>query len=450
MERSRASRDYLAMPVRRAVWALALPAFATHLVRLANFIVDQYWVGRLTDPQVGLAAVSASNFLIWSTFALSQLFSAGLQAKVARAVGAGDHREQALAIRHGMALALSIGSGVALAGLLVMPHVFAWQHLSPAVAKAAGEFLTVTFAVLPVNFIAAAMITIYNAEGDPGTPLKVFCIGLVINTVLDPPFILGWGPIPAMGVRGSALVTALVVITHTLVLGWLHRRKMAERLQVPLEPRQFVPFLRLGLPVAAQGVLFSSVYVVLVRVLAPFGDAPVAALGLGHTIEGLAHFLCVGFGTAAATLVGQNLGAGRPEEARRAAWAAVGQLSLVLSLAAVGYGANAPRLLALFMAHPQAGVISAGTGYLHVAALVQVPGGLRVVLSSAMVGAGDTVAPTVSLVCTLLRIPLAFWLARSVGLGPWGVWYSIGLTVVLEAVVMAALFARGRWQHRVV
>ncbi|MBI5831840.1 MAG: MATE family efflux transporter [Armatimonadetes bacterium] len=436
------------MPLRRAVWALALPAFATHLVRFANFIVDQYWVGRLTDPQVGLAAVSASNFLIWSTFALSQLFTAGLQAKVARAVGAGDTHEQAVAIRHGMALALSIGTGVAVAGLLLMPHVFAWQHLSPPVAKAASEFLTITFAVLPVNFVAAAMITIYNAEGDPSTPLKVFCIGLVINSLLDPPFILGWGPIPAMGVKGSALVTAMVVVTHTLVLGLLHRRKMADRLSVEFHPRECLPFLRLGLPVAAAGLLFSSVYVFLVRILAPFGDAPVAALGLGHTIEGLAHFLCVGFGMAAATLVGQNLGAGRPEQARQAAWAAVGQLSLALGFVALGYGLNAPHLLALFMANPQAGVIAAGSDYLHMAAWVQVPGGLRVVLNSAMVGAGDTVAPTVSLVCTLLRIPLAFALAQRLGLGPRGVWLSIGATVLIEAAMMSWLFARGRWQAR--
>lgn len=435
-------------PIARAIRIVALPAMGSLVLRYANHAVDQFWIGRLSHAADALAAIGAANFLIWAFYAQSALFNTGLQALVARAVGAQDPAAKARAEKHGLALAMLLGVVACAAGLLLLDHVLAFQQVAPEVKVLAKQYLTIILAGLPISYVGMAVGTIYRAEGDTLTPFRLAILALVLNTAFDPPFIRGWGPLPAMGLAGSALVTVGVQLVQMLILLALHRRK--ERpVQVRFEVGQWWLFLKLGVPVACSGTLFSFIYIVLVKVLAPFGTASVAALGLGHTIEGLPHFLCVGFGMAAATLVGQNLGAGRPEAAEQVTWRVAWYLTLVITPVALGYGLLAGPLLSVFMNPPDPEVIRLGTQYLRVAAAVQLAGGLELVLWNAMTGAGYT-APTTALdmIVVALRIPVAILLAHKLGLGPSGVWYSIGLMSVTGAVGMWALFRRGTWKHK--
>ncbi len=406
------------------------------------------WIGRLSQPADALAAIGAANFLVWAFYAQAALFNTGLQALVARAVGAQDAVAKAKAEQHGLALALLLGVVACAVGLLLLDWVLSFQQVSPAVQVLAKQYLVIILAGLPISYVGMAVGTIYRAEGDTLTPFRLAVLAVVLNTLLDPPFIRGWGPLPALGLAGSALVTVGVQLLQMLWLLALHRRK--ERpVRVSFELRQIGLFLRLGVPVACSGTIFSFIYIVLVKVLAPFGTAPVAALRLGHTIEGLPHFLCVGFAMAAATLVGQNLGAGRPEAAEQVTWQVVRYLAIVILPVALGYGLLAGPLLSLFMAPPDPEVIRIGSQYLRVAACVQLAGGLELVLWNAMTGAGYT-GPTTALdiVVLGLRIPVAILFAHRLGLGPLGVWYSIGLMSVTGAVGMLWLFRRGTWKHK--
>jgi len=418
------------------------------VLRYANHAVDQFWIGRLSQPADALAAIGAANFLVWAFYAQAALFNTGLQALVARAVGAQDAVAKAKAEQHGLALALLLGVVACAVGLLLLDWVLSFQQVSPAVQVLAKQYLVIILAGLPISYVGMAVGTIYRAEGDTLTPFRLAVLAVVLNTLLDPPFIRGWGPLPALGLAGSALVTVGVQLLQMLWLLALHRRK--ERpVRVSFELRQIGLFLRLGVPVACSGTIFSFIYIVLVKVLAPFGTAPVAALRLGHTIEGLPHFLCVGFAMAAATLVGQNLGAGRPEAAEQVTWQVVRYLAIVILPVALGYGLLAGPLLSLFMAPPDPEVIRIGSQYLRVAACVQLAGGLELVLWNAMTGAGYT-GPTTALdiVVLGLRIPVAILFAHRLGLGPLGVWYSIGLMSVTGAVGMLWLFRRGTWKHK--
>ncbi len=435
-------------PLHRSVWRLALPATGALLLRYANHAVDQFWVGRLTNSADSLAAITASNFLIWAIYGLSALFGTGLQAMVARAVGAGDDFAYARAVKHGTRLAIALGLLGCAGGLAGLGPVLGFQRLAPEVQALARQYLAVIFLGLPVTYLSLAVGTIYRAEGDTVTPFRVAFLTVVLNAALDPPFIRGWGRIPAMGIMGSAIVTVAVQVVQLLVLLHLHRRRPVMA-TVAFEWTQVLRFVKIGLPVAGAGVFFSLVYVALVRVLAPFGTAPVAALGLGHTIEGFAHFLVVGFATAAATLVGQNLGAGRPHHAALAAWRVVLYLSSILLPVAAAYGMFAPVLLGLFMSPADPEVIRYGTEYLRVAAAVQLFGGLELVMWQAQTGAGETVAPTALDICVQgARVPLAAWLAHRLGLGPLGVWLSIGVMSIVGAGGMTALFCRGRWRTK--
>ncbi len=437
-------------PLSRAVWRLALPAMGAMLLRYTNHAVDQFWIGRLDQAADSLAAISAGNFVIWMIYAQAALFGTGLQALVARAVGARDPLEQARAMQHGVALALLLGLLVAVAGLVGKGWLLRFQELQPAVNTLAGGYLAIIFLGLPVSYVGMAFDTIYRAEGDTLTPFRVGLVAVVVNTLLAPVLIRGWGAIPRLGIHGAALVTVGVQTIQMLILAHLHRRRERPA-AVRVEVAQLGRLVRLGLPVALSGTLFSFIYVALVKVLSPYGSAPVAALGLGHTIEGFPHFLCVGFAAAAATLVGQNLGAGRPAQAERAAWAVLRYLLLLLAPIALLYGVFAPQLLRCFMNPPDPEVIRYGTQYLRMAAAVQLCGGVEVVLFQALVGAGWTVAPTaVNLGVLALRVPLAILLARTCGLGPLGVWLSIGAMTSLFAGLMTALFRWGRWKTRII
>jgi len=437
-------------PIARAVRIVALPAMGSLVLRYANHAVDQFWIGRLSQAANALAAIGAANFLIWAFYAQSALFNTGLQALVSRAVGAQDPVAKAKAEKHGLALAMQLGVVACLVGLAILDWVLSFQQITPEVKVLAKQYLVIILAGLPISYVGMAIGTIYRAEGDTLTPFRLAVLALVLNTVFDPPFIRGWGPLPAMGLAGSALVTVGVQLVQMLVLLALHRRK--ERpVTVAFELDQWGRFLKLGVPVAFSGTLFSFIYIVLVKVLAPFGTASVAALGLGHTIEGLPHFLCVGFAMAAATLVGQNLGAGRPEAAEQVTWKVVWYLALVIAPVALCYGLLAGPLLGVFMNPPDPEVIRIGTQYLRIAACVQLAHGFELVLWNAMTGAGYT-GPTTALdiVILSLRIPVAYLLAHTLGLGPIGVWYSIGLMTVGGAVGMLVLFRRGTWKHKVV
>ncbi|NUQ01484.1 MAG: MATE family efflux transporter [Armatimonadetes bacterium] len=434
-------------PLSKVIWRIALPAMGAMLLRYANHAVDQYWVGRLAQAATALAAVSSCNSIIWAIYSPSALYATGLQALVARAVGARDPLAHARAMKHGLTLAVVLGVLVASLGVLTLDHLLRFQGLSAEVRRLGHGYLAILFVGLPINYVGMAFDTVYRAEGDTVTPFRIGLLAALLNAVGAPLLIRGWGPIPSLGINGAALMTVGVQCLQLVILAALHRRR--ERVPgIGFELAEGWRFIRLGAPVAVSGTVFSLIYVVLVKILAPFGDESVAALGLGHTIEGLPHFLCIGFATAAATLVGQNLGARRPEAAARAAWRVAGSLLAILLPVALTYGLLAPQLLSLFMDPPDPEVLRWGTQYLRVAAAVQLFAGLELVMWQALVGAGETLPTTaIDLLVLALRLPLAWLLAHYLGLGPLGVWLSIGMMTIVGALAMTLFFRMGTWQR---
>ena len=277
------------------------------------------------------------------------------------------------------------------------------------------------------------------------TPRRL-ALAVVLNLVLDPLLILGWGPFPALGIRGAAAAT-LVTRGAACAVGFalLARRGLIARAR----PRWAA--LReqgsIGLPVAASGVVFSLVYVVLTRFTSEFGTSALAALGVGHKVESLSYMVCLGFGVAAATSVGQNLGAGSPDRARRS-----GETATVFATAA---GA---LVAALFLVWPEGvmevftddpGVVRDGASYLRIVAVAQLFMAADLVLESAMSGAGYTLLPmAASVLLTVARLPLAVGLAAVMGLA--GIWWAISGTAVARGVAMAWIWRRGRWRRRAV
>jgi Na+-driven multidrug efflux pump len=208
--------------------------------------------------------------------------------------------------------------------------------------------------------------------------------------------------------------------------------------------RAALTVLRIGAPTAATGIFFSLVYIGLTRITTRFGTSALAALGVGHKLEGLAYQVAVGFGLASAAIVGQNLGAGRTDRARRAGWLSARYACMAASVVAVGFVVAPEALVGVFSRDP--GVIATGASYLRIIAAAEITMALEIVLEGSLGGAGFTVEPMLwSGSLTAARIPLAAWLAG--GLGVAGIWWAISVTALGRGIAMAVLWRSGRWQR---
>lgn len=424
--------------IDRAILHLGAPAALAALLQAAFLVVDTFWLGRV--GAVAIAAVSTAGFVMWLAQTLGEGTATGSASLLAHAVGAADTRAVAEARDAGLAIALWGGAAVSVLGLAVLGPTFAFMGTDAAVTAAGRTYLGVILAAMPVYFLFAWVSAAFRAIGDARTPLRLLAVAAVVNVVLDPLLIFGPGPFPRLGVLGAAIATALAwgaaAATGWIRLGRTVGRPSAARVLQP--PRAAVRGLRVGLPLAAEGALFSLIYVGLTRILAAFGTEPVAALGIGHKLEVLNYFVCAGMGAATTTLVGQSLGAGRPARAARAAWRALFLTVLPVGAVTAALVAFPEAAVSVFIADP--GVIAAAVPYILLVGLSQPFMAAEVVLVGAFAGAQRTALPAaVEILLTAARIPLAALLVAA-GAGFVGVWTAIALTTVVKGTALAAMF----------
>jgi putative MATE family efflux protein len=398
-------------------------------------------VGRTLGADA-LAAVSLASYVVWVIVSIGELVGVGLTAVAARRHGEGDPASAARATGTALAMAVALGVVVGAGGVLGLAPVLELMDATGPVAELAREFLVVQLVGAVLIYGYFVVTAAFRSAGDTRTPFLLLGASVLLNLVLDPIMILGWGPVPALGVYGAALATVLTRGLGLLAgLELLHRRGGIALAFTVAVARTIA---RIGLPTMLTGVLFSLVYMLLVRIVGRFGTPAIAALGVGHKIEGISYMICIGFGLAAETLVGQNLGAGRPERARRAGW-------LTTRLASV----PAWALAALFLAVPGAlvgvftddpGVIRDGSLYLRAAAVAQLAMAFETVLEGGLTGAGYTLLPMIAVVgISALRIPLADLVAGPFGLE--GIWWMLALTAMARAAAMTSLWQWGRWER---
>jgi len=429
-------------PLSRAIIRLALPAVGSALLQLVFLLVDIFWVGRILGA-AALAAVSTAGYAVWILASLAEMVGVGLTAVAARRHGEGAHGLAAVVA--GTTLSVAVGGGVVIASLgwLVVPALFAAMGTPADVTELGHRYLSTYLLGAPLVLGFFAVEATFRASGDTRTPLALLAVSVVLTVVLDPLLITGAGPFPALGIRGAAIAA---VLTRGLVLALgfiiLVRRRLV-RLSV-WDGRSALTVLRVGAPTAAYGVFFSAVYIGLSRITAKFGVPALAALGIGHKLEGVSYMVATGFALASAALVGQNLGAQRPDRARRAAWLTTGFATTVGIAAALAFIAFPGYLVGVFTRDP--GVVAAGASYLRIMSIVQVTMGCEIVLEGALAGAGFTLQPMLWMALfTAARIPLAAWLVGALGVA--GVWWAISVTAVAKGVAMALLWRGDAWQR---
>lgn len=429
----------------RAVRGIAIPAVASNLLMTLFASLDAYWVGTRVGSE-GLAAVSTSVFWIWMVVAVAEMVGVGLTAVAARRHGEGRPGEAARTAGDAVFLAVGLGLVIALLGSWRLDHLFAIMHTPPEVSALGRAYLHTYLLGTPLLYGFFAVDATFRAAGDTRTPFLLLLASVAVTVFLDPALILGWWGLPRMGIAGAAFAT-VATRSAVFVLGvvLLLRRGMV-RFGRP-RGRPLAAICRIGLPTALTGSFFSIIYILLTRTTTTFGTPALAALGLGHRVESWVYMMAVGFGAAAAAVVGQNLGAGQPERAERAGWMSMGYGMVPAGVLFVLMLTVPTQIASSFTGDPA--VIAETARYLRIAAVAQLVLMAEVVLEGALGGAGHTVPPMLaSTTLTAARLPLAAW--SSARWGVVGLWWTISLTAVARGVAMALLWRRGRWKRSTV
>jgi putative MATE family efflux protein len=337
-----------------------------------------------------------------------------------------------------------LGTVVAVLGTLLVPWLFAVMRTPPDVSALGRSYLATYLLGAPLLYGFFAVDAGFRAAGDTRTPFLLLTASVAVTLVLDPLLILGLSGAPRLGIAGAAVATvATRGAVFLMGVGILHRRGLLRVARPRLGP--IAAICRVGLPTALTGSFFSIIYVLLTRTTTRFGTPALAALGLGHRVESWLYMMAVGFGASAAAVVGQNLGAGRPDRAARAGWVSVGY-ALVPAAILFALLLSMPAALAGAFTDDPAVIVETAR-YLRIAAVAQLVLCVEVVLEGALGGAGDTVPPMLaSTTLTAARLPLAAWSAARWGVV--GVWWTISLTAVARGIAMALLWRSGRWRHR--
>jgi len=440
----------LAGPLSRQIWRLFWPACTVMLFETANTVANLFWVAKLgTQP---VAGVVSSMFIFWLAFSLLNIVTSGVIATVSRCLGAQKVELARHYATQALLFALAFGLLVGTGGVVFGKQFFQWMGNAPEVAALGYRYLSALSVFLPFLFGAETAASIFRASGDTKTPMMVTGSALIFNIVLNPFLIFGLGPFPRLEMAGAGLSTGIAYTAELLTFLFIIKKKrppFAPLLSARIKPdyRTIGEITRIGLPVSISGISFTVVYLFLDNLASSFGVFALAALGFGNRIEAVSFLTCFAFSVAAATLVGQYLGAKDPKGAERAAYK-----TLFYAMAVTG----SLSLFFLILANPivrifssDGAVIDAAVAYLRIIALSQVFMGFEIVLEGAFAGAGNTLpAMLISVSGSVARIPLAYLFARTLNLGVPGIWWALTLTTIVRGAVTLFWFSRGGWKKK--
>lgn len=431
-----------------ATWRLALPMIATGLLHDSFSIVDLFFVGRLGPAAISAVTISGTAVSILLMLGLG--ITVGCTALVSQAIGAGN-RDRASMVTIQSLLMAAVLSLVTAAAFPFASSCLKILGAGPGVAKIGTSYLQVSLIGSFTMYMSITFAAVLRGAGDAVTPLKIIGLGNLINIVLDPLFIFGWIGMPAFGVTGSAIATVIARFIATALLAKVFFIDGHEHFHLhvrDLKPhgKTIWEMLRIGVFGSGQMLTRSLSALALVRIVAIFGIVPVAAYGIGMRLWMAVLMPAMGFGNAAATLVGQNLGAHKPERSVRAAWFATTMCAAVALAAGIAFILFAEPLVAVF--NSQKEVVAIGSGLLYWLGATMPFFAFSLVLGRAMNGAGDTFWPMLmtAFVMLAIRVPLAYSLADA-----WqsltGVWVALAASNVLQGMLFALVFWWGRWKR---
>jgi putative MATE family efflux protein len=441
-------RDFTEGSIPRAVILLAVPMVLEMFMESLFGFVDMLFVSKLGAEAV--AAVALTEGMMSLLYGVAVGLSMSTTAMVARRVGEKNWEDAAVTAVQAVFVGLSVAGIVALIGVSLAPHLLRGMGADPKVIEVGSGFTRTLMGGSASVFLLFLLNAVFRGAGDASIAMRSLWLANAINIVLCPTFIYGFGPIPAMGVQGSAIATTIGrstgVLFQLFMLTSGRGRLHVQAHHWKLKPEVMLRLVRISITGIAQVLVSSASWIALMRLMASFGTAALAGYMMAMRTIVVTILPAWGMANAAATLVGQNLGAKKPERAERSVMLA-GILNMTF-LGCVGlvFFFFARPIMSLYTHEPQ--VMEYGMGCLRIIAFGYLFFGWGMVLVQAFNGAGDTVTPTiVNIFCFWLwQIPIAYVLSTILGYGPWGIFYAITIAHSTMAVTGFILFRRGKWK----
>ena len=443
-------QDFTSGNLRRAIFLLAVPMVLEMAMESVFAVVDIYFVSRLGADAV--ATVGITESMVTIIYAISMGFGLATTAMVSRRMGEKKPREAAEAAFQSIVTGLLMAAAIAIPGGLYASELLRLMGAGPEICRSMSGYTAVMLGGNAVIMLLFIINAVFRSAGDAAISMRVLWIANILNLILDPVLIFGLGPFPELGVMGAAIATNIgrglaVLYQFYLLFSGKTRIKLTPR-DIRIHFHTIGQLVRLALGGVGQQIIATSSWIGLMRIVSVFGSTAVAGYTIAIRVIVFALLPCWGISNAAATLVGQNLGASKPDRAERSVWA-TSKANMILmgliSIALIGF----PRtFIQPFI--DDGPVVASGAAALRIMSLGFIAYGLGMVLVQALNGAGDTATPTkINLVCFwLLEIPLAYLLAIKMHVGETGVFYSIIIAETMMTLCALAAFKRGRWKQK--
>lgn len=443
-------RDFTSGPLGTAILILAVPMVLEMLMESVFAVVDVFFVARLGADAV--AAVGITESMLSGVYAIAIGLSIGATAMVARRFGEGDREGAAHSAAQALALGLGVALVIAVAGALFAPKLLATMGASPSVVVSGGGYTRMMFAGNVSILLLFLVNAVFRGAGDAAIAMRVLWLANALNIVLSPCLIFGLGPFPKLGVTGAAVGTTIgrgvgVLFALSRLLNG-RGRLVVRRHHWKLDPALIGRIVRLSSSATVQVFIGTASWLGLVKIIAAFGSDAVAGYTIGLRIIIFALLPAFGITNAAATMVGQALGAKKPERAERAVWVAGAYATAFLGTIGVAFVVLADQIVAIFTRDPS--VAGYATQCLRTIALGFLFYGYGMTFTQSFNGAGDTRSPTLlNLFCFwMFELPLAWLLADRLGMGPRGAFIAMAAAFSLMAFAGGWIFRRGAWKTR--
>jgi putative MATE family efflux protein len=443
-------QDFTTGSLNRAILLLAIPMVLEMVLESLFAVVDVFWVGRLGANAVATVGLTESMLLL--VFAISMGLGLTTTAMVARRTGEKDPEGAAVAGAQSIFLGLVFAVIIGVPCLFLAPDLLRLMGATPEIVTVGSSYARIALGGSGVVLLLFLNNAIFRGAGDAAIAMRLLWVSNIINLILDPCLIFGWGPFPRLGVTGAALATftgrgiGMLYQFYRLGRGTERIRLLRRHLRANWEV--LFRLLRLSVTGILQFAIAQTSWIGLVRIVSFFGAAAVAGYTIAIRIVIFIILPSWGLSNAAATLVGQNLGAKQPERAETSVWRTGFYNMLFLGAVGIAFIIFAEPVVRLFTNDPA--VVPLAASCLRIVSCGNIGYAYGMVMLQAFNGAGDTVTPTIVnfFGFWLFEIPLAYWLAIHRGLHSNGVYWSIVIAEGAIAVASILLFKRGRWKQQ--
>lgn len=441
-------RDYTTGSINYAIFMLAVPMILEMTMESLFAIVDVFFVSQVGVNAVAIVGLTESVLTL--VYSLAWGLSMGVTAVVARRIGEKHPDEASKAAGQAIWIAVILSVVIGIPGFFGSDYILRMMGASEAVIHEGRWYTKYMFGGNVVIMLLFILNAVFRGAGDASVAMRTLLISNGINIILDPCLIFGWGPFPTMGVAGAAMATNIgrgVGVLYQLYHLFVVKRIIhIQSRHLNFIPQVIEKILRVSTGGVFQFIISSASWIFLMRIMARFGEGALAGYTISIRILIFTILPAWGLANAAATLVGQNLGAEKVDRAEQSVWRTALYTMIFMAVVAIFYFVFSTPIMTLFTGDPHA--IAYGTESLRIFSVGYLFFAYGMVISQAFNGAGDTFTPTLlNLICFwAIQIPLAYLLSITLGWNAQGVYWAAVLSESLLAVLLIILFRRGRWK----